>query len=937
MSDNLDYRRNPLLILDALALFLIIGGMAAAADLTWAPGPNNNWDYYTANWMPGPTTYADGDSVTFDDSVGANQSVTLTWVSPGNITLANSVYNYAFIGGGFTAAGSTTKTGTGVVTITSAGATIDFGTKLDVQRGLLILDSATFQGRSINVGNGVGTVGALSATGGAQVAADDGAAGTFIGCNGGAGTLNLSPGTSLIGGTANDLIAFGDGAGSNATAALNGATINCFAAPGGWLKFGANGSTNLTIVNASYVNSGQGMLMLGWNDGASGSAGNTTTVVMGTASTPGHPSTDACVLNCSDTYGQDQNLGQWGADVVGGGHGAKLVLTVNGKSKLTTDNPTNFGSGATWVDGNGAAIGGNARITLNDQASIQTGLSGVNDIWGNSTSWGATNYVNQTEPDLYNALVVTLNDYATIVNKNSAFSICYSGYGTLNLNGHSQLTEDYAPGGGVLNIGNYGGAVKLNMTGDSSVNTTAGNIIWMGMWTSTVTAVLGTPGSEDTCNITSGSYIDMAFSGGHINLTLNGKSYVSAAGEIYMAREEQGGFPNGTANLVMNDDSHIQAQGLFDFSHGDYWAWHPDIGQWVKDPLPQTGSITMRGTSHIDVGLNGAADQTSNIGVVAGSSATIDMSGGSWIHNSNQQLVLGSEGGVAITMKDTAAIKQLKAGGAGIQLGGWTGTNSLTMQDGTTLQSATDLIAGWNGAITTIVAGRPGNLADQPAISCGGNLTLGADSGGHGTITLNGRSSLTVGGISRIGAGSHNLLGGANGIVTLNDSTTATFTGRVALGSNDAPDPSTPVGTLTLNDSSIVDLLGGIDVGANGAVGSAINVQSGLLTVRDVSSVAFGSSITVRAGGTLTSTADLTNDGVMTVAGTATLTNLLGTGSLDVRGSGLITAASITQSSLSIGGPMPPPLTAVPEPATLTLLAFALVLITLRSYSSRSA
>lgn len=58
--------------LATVATALLSAFTAQAAEKTWTGSANNLWDTSAANWSGDTTTYADGDTVRFDET-GANR------------------------------------------------------------------------------------------------------------------------------------------------------------------------------------------------------------------------------------------------------------------------------------------------------------------------------------------------------------------------------------------------------------------------------------------------------------------------------------------------------------------------------------------------------------------------------------------------------------------------------------------------------------------------------------------------------------------------------------------------------------------------------------------------------------------------------------------------------------------------------------------------
>jgi autotransporter-associated beta strand protein len=140
--------------------------------LTWDGATNGNWDTSTSNWRPqtGPdTAYAQGNFVTFDDSLTGIPNVNLTTtLTPGSVTVSNAAVNYIFSGGG-SISGSTAlvKNGSGTLTLSETGGD-NFSGGIIVNNGTLVLNNAngaisggtTINAGTVQVGNN-GTSGSV--------------------------------------------------------------------------------------------------------------------------------------------------------------------------------------------------------------------------------------------------------------------------------------------------------------------------------------------------------------------------------------------------------------------------------------------------------------------------------------------------------------------------------------------------------------------------------------------------------------------------------------------------------------------------------------------------------------------------------------------------------------------------------------------------------
>ncbi|HEV2455692.1 MAG TPA: polysaccharide lyase family protein [Verrucomicrobiae bacterium] len=128
---------------------------AGISGLVWTGNAGSAWNTTAMNWLNGMTaaTYADGDTVTFNDSA-ADATVTITnAVSPAYILFSNAALSYALTssGGGISGVTSLIKTNTGSLTLNGANA-YSGGTYLD--GGTLVLNNASAAGSGMIVLNG---------------------------------------------------------------------------------------------------------------------------------------------------------------------------------------------------------------------------------------------------------------------------------------------------------------------------------------------------------------------------------------------------------------------------------------------------------------------------------------------------------------------------------------------------------------------------------------------------------------------------------------------------------------------------------------------------------------------------------------------------------------------------------------------------------------
>jgi hypothetical protein len=94
-----------------------------STPLRWTAHVNNNWDTNTTNWINtatlAPSVFTTGSTVIFDDTASSSTVNITTMVSPGGVTVSNSVLPYVFQngGGGISGSDGFSKLGSGPVTV----------------------------------------------------------------------------------------------------------------------------------------------------------------------------------------------------------------------------------------------------------------------------------------------------------------------------------------------------------------------------------------------------------------------------------------------------------------------------------------------------------------------------------------------------------------------------------------------------------------------------------------------------------------------------------------------------------------------------------------------------------------------------------------------------------------------------------------------------
>ena len=122
-------------------------------SLTWVgDGSANSWDSSSPNWTGSVNVYADGDSVTFNDSGSATPNIAVaTTVYPEAMTVSNASKQYIFDGAGISCLGRLTKLGTNELDFTSSSN--NFAGPVTISSGIL----------SIGNGGNTGSLGSPSA------------------------------------------------------------------------------------------------------------------------------------------------------------------------------------------------------------------------------------------------------------------------------------------------------------------------------------------------------------------------------------------------------------------------------------------------------------------------------------------------------------------------------------------------------------------------------------------------------------------------------------------------------------------------------------------------------------------------------------------------------------------------------------------------------
>lgn len=423
------------------------------AAITWSGEINSNWDILTpntvgtSNWfltsdLSTPYAYEDGDPVTFDDNLIANNVINITTaVSPASVTVTNFFFPYTFVGKG------------GI-----NGAPLDVNGTLTIANKANNFSSVIFEGGTLQLGNG-GSNGSLAVSTGILGTGAFTNNGTLIFdransilvtnivtgpgnlSQNGAGTLTLTASNAYTGATtvSNGTLALGAGGaiGTSAVTVFAGATL-------------ANAtSTNVTIGGsltwkstalASFAATGPA------NVGSIGVAGNVTlnntamTVnVSGAALTPG----DYPLVTCTGTLAGAPGPVTISGVALPGGYIATLAATAGsgGHVDLIISGPPAFSG-------------------LSATPSIVYGTTNIT-LAGTLSEAGATNVY----PANGDTVSVTINGHTvngTISDSTGDFSVNYN---------DPSLKSDNVPGSPYVITYSYAGNPGLFLAGATNTNT----------------------------------------------------------------------------------------------------------------------------------------------------------------------------------------------------------------------------------------------------------------------------------------------------------------------------------------------------------------------------------------------------------------------------------------------------------------------------------
>ena len=752
----------------------------------WTPGEfSSDWDILTStNWSGGDNLFANGDSVTFDDTASNGQVTLVGQPRPAAITFDNSTVDFTI-----TPVTAGTDQITGATSITKLGAA-----------------SATLAGTNSFTGGVTITDGVLGFANGGL-----GSLGNIV-MNGGtlrwhgSNTQNLSPRLVLVDGKtatldvgSNDVTFNASLGGSTATTAAivktgsgtltlanahspgtysGGTTIN-----GGTLSLGTGGTGNLTCSPAAL---GSGIVTI--NPGA--------TLRLWIQNSQAYTITNSLTIDGGTLRNEDGNHTMTGTVDVGT-NGATFQAVWSGKN-LSINN-TISGSGPVTIQGNaGAGTGGQIRFfgnnTYTGATTLSNGsllLSGASASSGFSIASGTTLVLRTISlgatQNITGAGAVTKDISTFGASTISGNNNTYTGATTVNIdrftlgstgviNGTSSITVQGQWSARFENLGSTTtpGAVNANGFAGSGTASEAG-IFYNGNLAGT------TPGSLTAASITLGS------------------SFRNDAGSPAKGGEFLN-YTNSTINLgsgaiTVNGQGNALAGGMV--SAGS---------QFTNAGTVTAGSVTLNSSSTANVATNKGGTYTQSAGSTTVTTITLAANGGTGAAGTaGNDAALNLTGGTINTTTLAVDSGTVTATGGTLNIG----SGGITSAGGRPIAinlGATTL--GANSAWSTTLPVTLTNVATGTTVNTGGgNISLSGTLSGTGKLNKSGTGTLLLAGTHSFSGGTVVAAGTLAGDTTLSSSLAVQSGGVISPGSGGPGTMAT--GSLTLDGSYACDVTGG--------------------------------------------------------------------------------------------------------------------------------
>ena len=501
----------------------------APPSLTWKGASSTAWNTATANWTNAgnAATYADSNSVTFDDTATTGSVVISSTVAPGSVTFNNSTLTYTVGGSAISGSIALAKTGSGTLILTGANS---YSGDTVLSGGKLYLGSGSGTGQTASLGSGT-----LAMSNGTTFRMNPSGSGTIFPSTNiviaAGATVYLESGTTAsgYGGT----ISTGD---SNSNVVINSGSVNPSAANTKQFGPGFTGTVN--------VGSGMKLNFRGTISGVGNGGDNATFNVTGTG-----------VINAKNSPSGNIALGALTGDgVVAGGETASTTLTYT----IGAKNVDSTFSG-TLVDG----AAGKLAAIIKTGSGTQT-LSGINTYTGPTT-------VTAGNLSITGSLAATPVTVATTGTRGGSGSIA----GAVACNG------TLAPGvsAGTLTLGNglvlaSTSTLAYDLGSTSDLTTVTGNLTLDG----TINVTAATPLASGTYNLItySGTLANNSLAVGTLPAGCTATVNTATAGQVKLvvvnstntAPQITAG-PNASANPVVTTNTNLSVTGADDAGEGN--------------------------------------------------------------------------------------------------------------------------------------------------------------------------------------------------------------------------------------------------------------------------------------------------------------------------------------------------------------------------------
>jgi T5SS/PEP-CTERM-associated repeat protein len=828
---------------------------------------------------------------------------------------------------------------------------------LNIESGGLVSNTYGYIGKSSGATGSVTVAGA----GSTWINSDD----LYVGDEG-SGTLAVNNGGTVVVGKS--IYASSNNLGGNGTISANGGVLDADlvfdAAHGSQTSFtfgsggtltitpsatnefgvGYKGNGTLLIAEGRAVASSDGYL--GYNSGSTGTATVTGNGSKWTNSGSLSVGSDGTGTLNIEAGGQVSNT--YGSLGYNSGSSGTVTVTGNG-SKWTNNNSLKIGvngSGILSIEAGGQVSGDGGNLGYN------AGSSGTVTVTGAGSKWTIINtYIEDGALCVGNSGsgIMTIESGGQVSNSYGYLGYKSGSTGSVTVTGNGSTWNT----SGTLDVGLYGSGT-LNITGGGQISNTDGYLGYYSGSTGTVT-VSGT-GSTWTNN----RNLYVGYNG-------NGTLTVSDGGTVIVGRAIYASLNNLQGNGTISANGGVlDAELVFDAAHGLQTS--ATFGSSGIITITQSASNALGvgykgiGSLQITEGVS-VASSDAYLGYFSGSSGTVTVTGGGSKWTSSNYLSVGYYGTGKLNIKAGGQVSNSNtvyvslgrvshsSGTATVTGSGsmWTnsgglsvgqsGTGTLNIESGGLVSNTYGYIGEYSsayGSVTvsgtgsiwansgTLNIGRSGwgtlNIGNGVAGDCvvlAKTAVLGYSSTARATCTLNGGTLQTSSITKGTGTATFNWFDGT--IRNYDTSTDLTVSGtnslKLKLAATGTHAFTIDTGRTGTVSAVLSDATNGGTLAKQGdglLVLSAANTYSGTTTIE-------GGQLKLVAGGDIAFSSEIINRaGFLIDGGNHSVQKITGSGTTQVL-TGSLTAASIVQDTLTIGGPA----NAVPEPATIVLLAMS--------------